>query len=74
MIIIKIILSLQCSQGVCPPVLMHNSTKGFTHGCTEVETTLFDMLVFYRERGHKKIDVRVQYPSKNHKTNGGTKR
>ena len=53
---------------------MHNSTKGFTHGCTEVETTLFDMLVFYRERGHKKIDVRVQYPSKNHKTNGGTKR
>lgn len=30
--------------------------------------------VFYRERGHKKIDVRVQYPSKNHKTNGGTKR
>ena len=52
---------------------LHDSTKGYTHGCIEVESLLFDLLINYREN-NSSIKVKVQYPSLNHITNGGTKR
>lgn len=52
----------------------HDSEKGYTHGCTEVETGLFDQLKDYRSQGNGKIDVIIQYPAEDHKTNGGTKK
>lgn len=52
---------------------LHDSEKGYTHGCTEVQTELFDKLKEYRNAGNDKIDVVVKYPSKDHNTNGGTK-
>ena len=51
---------------------LHDSTKGYTHGCTEVETNLFDVLKEYRAKGNEKIDVIIKYPSNDHSTNGGT--
>jgi RHS repeat-associated protein len=53
---------------------LHDSAKGYTHGCTETETSLFDNLNSYRDEGNKKIDVVIKYPSPDHKTNGGTKK
>jgi len=54
------------------------STGGQTpceHGCTEVETELFDRLNEYRNSGNTKIDVIVNYGNnQNHSTNGGTKK
>ena len=52
----------------------HDSQKGYTHGCVEVESGLFNMLVLYREAGNNSISVQIQYPDSKHKTNGGTKR
>ena len=52
----------------------HDSEKGYTHGCTEVETSLFTQLKDYRNAGNLRIDVLVKYPSPNHKANGGTKK
>ena len=52
----------------------HDSVKGYTHGCTEVDTELFDYLVDYRNAGNTQIGVLVKYPSLTHKTNGGTKK
>lgn len=53
---------------------LHDSQKGFTHGCTECETEIFTRLKEYRKAGNKDIDVVVKYPSPEHKTNGGTKK
>jgi len=53
---------------------LHDSEKGYSHGCTEVQTELFDQLKEYRNEGNDKIDVVVKYPSKDHSTNGGTKK
>lgn len=52
----------------------HDSTKGYSHGCTECETGLFTKLNQYREMGNKKIDVVVDYPDNNHPTVGGTEK
>ena len=52
----------------------HDSTKGYTHGCTEVDTELFNHLKDYRDAGNKRIDVMVKYNDPHHKTNGGTKK
>lgn len=52
----------------------HDSEKGYSHGCTEVEGAFFDKLKEYRDAGNEKIDVKVQYPNPNHHTNGGTKK
>ena len=52
----------------------HDSQKGYSHGCTEVETELFNKLNDYRKAGHDRIDVIVKYPGPNHSTNGGTKK
>jgi len=51
---------------------LHDSEKGYTHGCTEAETELFDHLKEYRSQGNDKIKVQVSYPNKEHKTYGGT--
>ncbi len=50
----------------------HDSTKGETHGCHEVESRFFDDLLKYRAEGNKSIFVKVSYPNANHNTNGGT--
>ena len=39
----------------------HDSQKGYSHGCTEVETELFNKLNDYRKAGHDRIDVIVKY-------------
>lgn len=52
---------------------LHDSKKGYTHGCIEVESLLFDFLINYRE-DKSSIKLKVQYPSLNHITNGGTRR
>lgn len=53
---------------------LHDSEKGYTHGCTEVDGDLFNKLKEYREAGNEKIDVIVQYPNGEHSTNGGTEK
>ena len=53
---------------------LHDSEKGFSHGCTEVEGAFFDKLKEYRNAGNASIDVQIVYPNENHKTNGGTKK
>jgi hypothetical protein len=53
---------------------LHDSQKGYTHGCTEVDGKLFDQLKDFRSQGNTKIDVIIDYPAANHKTNGGTKK
>ncbi|GAA3934506.1 hypothetical protein GO495_29995 [Chitinophaga oryziterrae] len=52
----------------------HDSQKGYSHGCTECETGLFDKLKEYRSEGNQVIEVKIQYPTPEHKTNGGTKK
>lgn len=52
----------------------HDSTKGESHGCHEVDTEFFDQLKQYRSEGNDEIFVKVQYPTPNHKTNGGTEK
>lgn len=53
----------------------HDSKKGYTHGCTEVEKGLFDKLNDYREEGNTRIDVIIDYgKNPNHSTNRGTKK
>ena len=52
----------------------HDSEKGYSHGCTEVEGAFFEQLINYRMEGNESIEVKVDYPSDNHITNGGTKK
>lgn len=52
---------------------LHDSEKGYTHGCIEVEKGFFDQLKEYQTDGNENIDVIVKYPDPKHKTNGGTK-
>ncbi|EOG6908182.1 RHS repeat domain-containing protein, partial [Flavobacterium psychrophilum] len=53
---------------------LHDSEKGYTHGCTEVEKSLFKQLETYKKDGNSEIKVIVQYPDKNASTNGGTEK
>ncbi|MEN2402529.1 SpvB/TcaC N-terminal domain-containing protein [Flavobacterium sp. MC2016-06] len=52
----------------------HDSTKGESSGCHEIDTEFFDDLLKYRAEGHDEMEVKVQYPSKNHSTSGGTEK
>jgi hypothetical protein len=52
---------------------VHDSKKGGTSGCHEVETELFNKLIDYKNQGNTEIEVQVKYPNKQHVTNGGTK-
>ena len=48
---------------------LHNSFKGFTHGCIESRTGVFDFLMKYRI-DHSTIHLQVAYPSPSTITNG----
>jgi hypothetical protein len=52
----------------------HDSEKGYSHGCIEVEKAFFDQLNSYRDAGNENIEVQIDYPTNNHNTNGGTKK
>jgi hypothetical protein len=54
---------------------LHDSTKGFSHGCIEVESTFFDSLRnVIRTKGHpERLSLRVNYVT-GRPTNGGTKK
>jgi RHS repeat-associated protein len=49
---------------------LHNSTKGFTHGCVETCDSLYNRFVTYHDQGLATIDVLVDYTTNS--TNGGT--
>jgi len=51
---------------------IHDSTKGYTHGCIEVESGIFDDMIDYRNDGATSIDIVIDYPSNNSSTYGGT--
>jgi hypothetical protein len=62
----------------CFPVrggfFLHDSTKGYSHGCIEVEGRLFSMLENYRRSSKKNtMTIKVAYV-KGRPTNGGTKK
>jgi hypothetical protein len=58
---------------------LHDSTKGFTHGCVEVEPRFFTRLREYakdeggNKRGRRWLIIKVKYPSSTASTYGGTK-
>ncbi|MEE3486294.1 MAG: RHS repeat-associated core domain-containing protein, partial [Bacteroidales bacterium] len=51
---------------------MHDSSKGFTHGCVEIESSFFDDLRDYRNDNNTYIEIMVKYESKNSSTYGET--
>ncbi len=53
---------------------IHDSTKGYSHGCIEVEPVFFRILKqeTEKENGEKTFTVNVKYVS-GQQTNGGTK-
>lgn len=52
---------------------LHDSTKGFSHGCIEVETRLFPLLKsFHKTTKKSALILKVSYVS-GRSTNGGTK-
>jgi hypothetical protein len=59
---------------------IHDSTKGFSHGCVEVDPEFFVRLRAFiklppRRRGNKSVLIlKVEYPSPTASTNGGTKK
>ena len=51
---------------------LHDSTKGYSHGCIEVEQRFFDALRVYIKTGKdKKLLLKIRY-TPGMKTNGGT--
>lgn len=62
----------------CNPIMrggfyLHDSTKGFSHGCIEVETRIFPMLrAYHKATKNRTIIIKVQYVE-GVVTNGGTK-
>ena len=62
----------------CSPVMrggfyLHDSTKGYSHGCIEVETRIFPLLrAFNKATKNNTITIKVKY-NKGVATNGGTK-
>ncbi|MEP7218976.1 MAG: RHS repeat-associated core domain-containing protein, partial [Bacteroidota bacterium] len=52
---------------------LHDSHKGYSHGCIETETMVFVKLIQYRAKGNSEIQLKVEYPSPDASTNGGTK-
>ena len=43
------------------PFYIHDSTKGYTHGCVESCGELLDDLINYRNQGNSSIDVKINY-------------
>jgi hypothetical protein len=58
---------------------LHDSTKGFSHGCIEVEPRFFNRLrqmakeESAKPRGRRHLYLKVEYPSATESTYGGTK-
>jgi hypothetical protein len=58
---------------------IHDSTKGYSHGCIEVNPKFFDMLRAFalaqrsKKGGRKTMILKVKYPSSSSSTYGGTK-
>ena len=58
---------------------LHDSTKGYTHGCIEMEPRFFIRLREYtkdeaaKKRGRRTLILKVKYPSSTASTYGGTK-
>jgi hypothetical protein len=57
---------------------LHDSTKGYTHGCIEVDTHFFDRLRLQaaaatKPGAKKTLILKVAYPATDASTNGGTK-
>jgi len=52
---------------------LHDSAKGYTHGCTETEKALFGLLLAFRQTNDY-IYVMVDYPTGTSSTYGGTDR
>jgi RHS repeat-associated protein len=50
---------------------LHNSTKGYTHGCVETCNDLYDRFAKYHQQGVGSILVNINYTTNS--TNGGTK-
>lgn len=51
---------------------LHNSTKGYSHGCVETQTGLFNKFYELRKNKATKIRVKVQYQTSNQSTYGAT--
>lgn len=65
---------LKCAPRMRGGFFLHDSTKGYSHGCIEVEGRLFSMLENYRRSSKKmSITLKVAYV-KGRPTNGGTKK
>jgi hypothetical protein len=67
----------QATKSACPEprggFYLHDSTKGFSHGCIEVDNAFFNRLYMYTLVAKPDfIELRVQYAHK--ETNGGTKK
>ncbi len=52
---------------------LHDSYKGYSHGCIETETIVYYFLLYLSDAGYSAIKVKVQYSKPNLSTNGGTK-
>lgn len=65
---------LKCAPLMRGGFFLHDSTKGYSHGCIEVEGRLFSMLENYRRISKKNsVLLKVAY-IKGRLTNGGTKK
>ena len=51
---------------------LHNSSKGYSHGCIETSTTIFGYMIRYKNSGHMNINVLVDYPTPTSSTYGFT--
>ncbi|WP_019606041.1 tlde1 domain-containing protein [Teredinibacter turnerae] len=62
-----------CSPNIRGGFYLHDSTKGYSHGCIEVETKIFEYLRKYHSVSKKQyIILQVRYVA-GRSTNGGTK-
>ena len=66
------------TQSKCSPIMrggfyLHDSTKGYSHGCIEVETGIFPFMHLYHKTTKKNsLIIKVSY-IQGKSTNGGTK-
>ncbi|MHB8137726.1 MAG: tlde1 domain-containing protein [Smithellaceae bacterium] len=76
---VRFVAADQATKNVCQPTMrdgfyLHDSTKGFSHGCIEVEGKFFNILRAYiKKSDDKRLKLKIQYvPGRS--TNGGTKK
>lgn len=66
------------TRAICKPVhrggfYLHDSTKGFSHGCIEVETAFFTRLKRYASSGHAGTSLTLEVNYAHKSTYGGTR-